>query len=88
MSPPVAFESIPHITVWLLNGVAHSLLVDPILAVKSPGLLAIVTDVTEFHQMIAAFKSLDEAQAEQTPPSDVRPARVTDPAPASGTDPK
>ena len=52
-----------------------------------PG-LAIVTDVTEFHQMIAAFKSLDEAQAEQTPPSDVRPARVTDPAPASGIDPK
>jgi Trypsin-like peptidase domain len=52
-----------------------------------PG-LAIVTDVTEFHQMIAAFKSLDEAQAEQTPPMAVRPARATDPAPASGTDPK
>lgn len=50
-----------------------------------PG-LAIVTDVTEFHQMIAAFKSLDQAQAEQTPPSVVRPIRATDPSPAGGVE--
>jgi hypothetical protein len=47
-----------------------------------PG-LAIVTDVTEFHQMLAAFRSLDEAQAEQTPPSALQHGRVPPPEASS-----
>jgi hypothetical protein len=47
-----------------------------------PG-LAIVTDVTEFHQMIAAFRSLDDAQAEQTPPSALQHGRVPPPEASS-----
>jgi len=34
-----------------------------------PG-LAVVTDVAEFHAMIAGIKSVDEAQAEQAPRTD------------------
>ena len=45
MSPPAAFESIPHFSVWLVNGVTQVLPEKPTLAVKSPELLAIVTDV-------------------------------------------
>ena len=45
MSPPAALESIPHFSVWLVNGATHEPPVKPTLAVKSPDLLAIVTDV-------------------------------------------
>ena len=45
MSPPAALESIPHFSVWSVNGVTQALPVKPTLAVKSPALLAIVTDV-------------------------------------------
>ena len=45
MSPPAALESIPHFSVWSVNGVTQVPVVKPTLAVKSPALLAIVTDV-------------------------------------------
>ncbi len=45
MSPPATLESIPHFSVWEVNGVTQVPVVKPTLAVKSPELLAIVTDV-------------------------------------------
>jgi len=45
MSPPATLESIPHFSVWLVNGLSHIFVVAPMLVVKSPGLLVIVTDV-------------------------------------------
>jgi hypothetical protein len=47
MSPPTSPESIPQLSAWLENGAAHVAAVYPTLAVKSPGLLVIVTDVVE-----------------------------------------
>ena len=44
MSPPTEDESIPHFSVWLVNGVTNALFVVRTLAVKSLGLLVIVTD--------------------------------------------
>lgn len=45
MSPPAAPESIPHLSVRLVYGDIQVLAVKPTLAVKSPELLVIVTDV-------------------------------------------
>ena len=56
MSPPatLALESKPHFRIWLVNGDTQVLLVNATLAVKSPGLLVIVSDVvTEGEELIA-----------------------------------
>lgn len=44
-----------------------------------PG-LSVVTDVVEFHKMIVGFKSFEDAQAQQTPPTEVpaKPAQESD----------
>jgi hypothetical protein len=46
-----------------------------------PG-LAVVTDVVEFHKMVASFKNFDQAKAQETPPSS-SPAAPTEEPPTS-----
>jgi hypothetical protein len=45
MSPPTSLASTPHFSVWFVNGLTHVFVVAPRLAVKSPGLLVMVTEV-------------------------------------------
>ena len=54
MSPPTSLESIPHFSVWLVNGVTQALAVAATLAVKSPALLVIVSDVATGEALLAA----------------------------------
>ena len=54
VSPPASPESIPHFSVWLVNGVTQLLVVAATLAVKSPELLAIVKDVAVGEELAAA----------------------------------
>ena len=56
MSPPAAPESTPHLSVRLVNGVTQVLAVKPMLAVKSPELLVIVTDVVLAGLLLNAAK--------------------------------
>jgi hypothetical protein len=50
-----------------------------------PG-LAVVASVAEFHQMVASFKSFDEALSKQTPPAEVPAAPTAEPAPPAAPD--
>jgi len=51
-----------------LMGVLSSYIANRATGEALPG-LAVVTDVVEFHDMVASFKSLEEAQSQQTSPT-------------------
>ncbi len=52
MSPPTALASSPHFRIWFVNGATQVSVVMPTVAVKSPGLLVIVTDVVAGEELL------------------------------------
>lgn len=56
MSPPDALESTPHLRVWFVYGVTQAFEVYATLAVRSPALLTMVTDVVFAALELAAEK--------------------------------
>jgi hypothetical protein len=48
-----------------------------------PG-LAVVADIAEFHKMVANFKSFEEAQSQQTPPTNAPATSPSEPPPTQG----
>jgi hypothetical protein len=56
MSPPTELESGPNFRAWLVNGVTQTFDVKARVAVKSPGLLVIVTDVVLDGEELEATK--------------------------------
>ena len=66
-----------------LMGVLSAYIPNRVTGETLPG-LAVLTDVVEFHRMVASFKSFEDAQSQQTPPTS-EPAPPPDkPRPPAG----